>query len=340
MALWEKIIGFVRGVMGSHPLGAVIAALLPIFGAFLLIACFAYLGAHALGEEYSDVRSYDELFVNQQVRRIKEGARGDIVIFGDSSGLMGIDPLVLEKQLGRTVQNFCTLAYAGPEAYGIMLEEYLARNPAPELLLFAFHPAQLPRSKGWEGWPKLVRKAFKEQEKPASSWQGKIKNFFDSAIYDKLLYIPLSGNYGSYYGSQKSVETLLKFTHGSLLDPGVLFFREVKAKSAPAEIKRRTEDYDRSLKKLKAVLDTSRLKGIALVRTPLPDHLLYDTTGIASDYEEIGETLGINSADRLLDGLSVLPAKYFSSHTHLNRHGKAHFSRLLAERLKPLLRDN
>lgn len=337
MVAWKKSTGFLRSVIRSQPLGPVLSVLLPILGVFLFIGGLAYLGGGAIEKEYKEATSSDHKIVDQQLQRIKSGARGDIVIFGDSSGLMGIDPGVLEQQLGRSVQNFCTLAYAGPEAYGIMLKEYLARNAAPELVLFAFHPIQLGRSKKWEGWPKYIGQAFKVQKKPPLTWRSRIKNFFDTAIYDNILYIPLRGSFGGYYGSQKSVETAMDSAHGSLIDPGVLFFREFKAQPAPMEIKGSSDVYVRSLQSLKGILDTSRLPNVALLRTPLPDHLRYDTTGIAWDYEEIGKALGIKNNRFLREDLSALPGKYFSSSTHLNRHGKAYFSKLLAEKLKSLL---
>lgn len=337
MVAWKKSTGFLRSVIPSHPLGPVLSVLLPILGVFLFIGSLAYLGSSAIEKEYNAATPNEYTIVDQQVQRIKSGARGDIVIFGDSSGLMGIDPGILEKELGRSVQNFCTLGYAGPESYGIMLKEYLARNRAPELVLFAFHPAQLGRSKKWEEWPKYIGQAFKAQKEPALSWHRRIKNFFDTVIYDRILYIPLKGSFGGYYGSQKSVEAAMESTNGSLIDPGVLFFRKFKAQPAPHEIKGRSDVYVHSLQCLKGVLDTSRLPNVALLRTPLPDHLRYDTTKIAWDYEEIGKALGIKNNRFLREELSALPGMYFSFPTHLNRHGKAYFSKLLAEKLKPLL---
>lgn len=340
MAMWKKGSEVLRSVLRSHPLVLVLSALLPIFGIFLLVGGVAYLGAGGLKNEYREVKSYDELVVRQQKQRIREGARGDIVIFGDSSGLMGIDPRVLERELGVSVQNFCTLAYAGPEAYATMLKEYLTRNPAPKLVLLAFHPWQLPRHKDWEDCLKYIDEKFKEQKDPILRPDKRIKIFFESALYDNFLYIPLSGSYGGYFGAQKSVETMMNTTNGSLIDANVLFLRKDKPRQARAKINGRTDLYDKSLQNLKNVLESSHLGNVALLRTPLPDHYRYDSTRIALDYKYIGETLGIHHNNLLLEGLSALPAKYFSSIAHLNRHGKAYFSKLLAEKLKPLLQSN
>lgn len=322
----------------SHPGRLVLRAIVPVLGIFSLIAIALWFAESFIADGYKDVNSYDELFVNQQIKRIQHGERGDIVIFGDSSGLMGIDPRILEKELGHTVQNFCTLAYAGPESYATMLEEYLKRNPKPELVILAFHPIQLGRDKQWDGWPKIIKESFNKSS-DRICWDKKIGNFLDTVLYESMLYIPLKGGYGGYYGSPKAVEKAMDQDHGSLIDPSVLYPQPSTPRPARTELKGMTEAYRASLEILKNVVEKHGLDTLVLVRTPLPEHLLYDRARIDEAYQEVGTTLGVKKNKLLLDELSSMPSHYFSSRTHLNRYGKKEFSRMLASKLKPILEN-
>lgn len=334
----KTLCAYLKRKGSTHPGKLVLRAMLPVLGIFFLIAIALWFGDSFITEKYKDVKSYDVLFVNQQIKRIQQDARGDIVIFGDSSGLMGIDPRILEKELGRTVQNFCTLAYAGPESYATMLEEYLKRNPKPELIILAFHPIQLGRDKQWDGWPKTIKESFSENSQ-SISWDKKIGNFLDSIIYGSLLYVPLRGGYGGYYGSPKAVEKAMSQGHGSLIDPIVLFPRASTPRSARIDLKGMTDTYRASLEILKDVVRKHGLDSLVLLRTPLPGHLLYDRARIEAAYQGIGTTLALEKDKCILDEFSSLPSHYFSSHTHLNRYGKKEFSKMLASKLKPILKN-
>lgn len=332
----KTLCAYLKRKGSTHPGKLVLRAMLPVLGIFFLIAITLWCAESFIAEGYKEVKSYDELFVNQQIKRIQHGARGDIVIFGDSSGLMGIDPRILEKELGRTVQNFCTLAYAGPESYATMLEEYLKHNPKPELIILAFHPIQLERDKQWDVWPKIIKESFTTSSGEISL-NKKIGNFLDTVIYGSMLYIPLNGRYGGYYGSPKAVENAMDQDHGSLIDPNVLFPRPSTPGPVRTEYKGMTETYRASLEILKNVVEKHGLDTLVLLRTPLPEHFLYDRARIDEAYQEVGTTLAVKKNKLLLDDLSSLPSHYFSSSTHLNRYGKKEFSRMLASKLKPIL---
>ncbi len=64
----------------------------------------------------------------------------DVIVFGDSTAMFGIDPSQMQKALGMTVLNL-------PNTHGSLminndlpLERYLARNKPPKLIVFYFAP--------------------------------------------------------------------------------------------------------------------------------------------------------------------------------------------------------
>lgn len=323
----------------SHPLRAVALVFLPILAMFGLAGGIAWLGARYMDTEYEKPASYDMLLINEQVKRVKQGERGDIVIFGDSSGLMGIDPLILEKELGRRVQNFCTLAFAGPRGCAIVLEEYLKRNPVPELIIFAFHPIQLIRQKQYDNWPKYIRKSFdKEVAPPTGAYKG-VKNALSTLLYDHVLYVPLRGSSGGYYGSPKAVQESIRAGHGGVIDPNVIFLKDVQSGPKNIGFQGLAEGYVQNLQVLREVVDKYGLKDVVLLRTPVAQHYVDEKGALASAYRDVAKNLAIEKDAGLLEGLAFFPDKYFSTMTHLNRYGKAEFSRALAEKIKPLLAD-
>ena len=65
------------------------------------------------------------------------GQRCDVVVFGDSTGLTGIDPDVLRQQTGLSA---CVLSvpYLALSTTGtLVLDRFLARSPAPRVIVFA-----------------------------------------------------------------------------------------------------------------------------------------------------------------------------------------------------------
>ena len=62
----------------------------------------------------------------------------DIVIFGDSTAIYGVDPLTVGKALGMTVVNLPNTIGSLPVTREDVLDEYLKHNRAPRLLVFYF----------------------------------------------------------------------------------------------------------------------------------------------------------------------------------------------------------
>jgi hypothetical protein len=78
----------------------------------------------------------------------------DIVVVGDSSGLQGVIPAVVETRLGGlSVVNMGLFGFSGPTSYRLLLENYLAHNSKPTLVVLhisATNPAYAARAASYE----------------------------------------------------------------------------------------------------------------------------------------------------------------------------------------------
>ncbi len=70
----------------------------------------------------------------------------ELVILGDSSGLMGVDATALSQQMKCTTYNLCTVGWLGIEGHMILLEEFIAERGAPSVVVYHFAPAAMGRS--------------------------------------------------------------------------------------------------------------------------------------------------------------------------------------------------
>ncbi len=71
------------------------------------------------------------------------GENADVVIFGDSSALFGIDPRQMSAALGRRVINLPNTIGSLPVTGDMALRHYLRSNRSPSLLVFYFAPWNL-----------------------------------------------------------------------------------------------------------------------------------------------------------------------------------------------------
>jgi hypothetical protein len=90
------------------------------------------------------------------------GQNADIVLFGDSSAMEGLDPIQLSQQLGLKVIDLPNTAGSLPVTDDMVLQRYLQHNRAPRLIVFYFSPWEMdyhayPSPKLFEGEEMLVR---------------------------------------------------------------------------------------------------------------------------------------------------------------------------------------
>jgi hypothetical protein len=70
-------------------------------------------------------------------------ANADVVIFGDSSALFGIDPLQMSAKLGLKTINLPNTMSSLPVTDDMALRQYLAHSAPPRLIVFYFAPWNL-----------------------------------------------------------------------------------------------------------------------------------------------------------------------------------------------------
>ena len=64
----------------------------------------------------------------------------DLLIVGDSSGLMGVDTLRLQSATGMSAYNLCTVGFLGIDGHRYMLERYIDRHGIPDCVIYHVAP--------------------------------------------------------------------------------------------------------------------------------------------------------------------------------------------------------
>ncbi|MFH1345628.1 MAG: hypothetical protein ABIL01_31145 [Pseudomonadota bacterium] len=285
----------------------------------------------------------DHFIVLEQFRRAATVPAAEVAFFGDSSCLMGVDPRLMERELAlRPIQSFCSIGYAGPAGYAHMLAGMIERNAAPKVLVLMFHPATFRREPGWEFWPGFVRNAGKV-ERPRLHFPRSALDYLEFEWIGRLIYSPLPGAYGRYYGGEGEFRSTIRARRGSAIDPNVgLNISSLEAlRAAPrtpagaATDYRWNEAYAEALKVLGETIRTLPPQTrVYLVVSPVPDVAFPAEAGDqrANRTGQIAAALGIDN-DRVLATPAAMFAAYFSSHTHLNRWGQMVFTNTLSKEL-------
>jgi hypothetical protein len=158
----------------------------------------------------SGLNSVEQIIVHYQIERIVFGNTKSTGIFlGDSSGLMGVDTRLLSELTGKDYNNFSTLAWVGPEGYALLFDEYRKIHGDPEYLFLIFHPVSFSRPPSWDRWVSRVRSAL--ERTPESMPVIPVIYMLRDIIFKHIVYIPLHGAYGQFYGSKYSIKTMLSW---------------------------------------------------------------------------------------------------------------------------------
>jgi hypothetical protein len=78
-----------------------------------------------------------------------ENRRCDILIYGDSTALVGIDPAILEQRTGLSACNISEYGALTLVNHMQLVDDFLAHNPRPRFILFMFTPDRLNQPRGW-----------------------------------------------------------------------------------------------------------------------------------------------------------------------------------------------
>ena len=200
---------------GPRAIAAIAIGMAPTVG---IVGCIVI--AAALAHLHWPVSRIDADFttalIATQIDRAERLDFVDILIVGDSSGLMDISPPQLSRELGRDVQSLATIAYAGPKGVASLLSRLSRRGISPHAIILVFHSAGMPQQPAWETWINLVLDG-PPAPKARSIWAGALAKL--NELMAPVIYRPLEGAYGSYYGSLRSFESFVRSNAGAAVDP-------------------------------------------------------------------------------------------------------------------------
>jgi hypothetical protein len=279
----------------------------------------------------------DFVIVSEHERRAKTVPASDIAFVGDSSCSMGVDVPALQKATGFSAEAFCTAIPSGPVGHAEMIDFLLARKAEPKTLVIMLHPAQFARQVDWGKW----------FDSGAGSTEGFAPTVLDMLKFEWLsdvLFTPLPGGWGLYYGSEQGVTTALRHRKGSFIDPnrGLAFrsFSEMAAQPSsqafPLQVFELSDVFlvtlDRLARSVRGLTNTK----VLLLISPIPESAL-PPNGVElrrEAAETIASKLGLTSS-QIIATAPTYPDAYFSSVMHFNRWGREPFTtdlgRLLIE---------
>ena len=296
---------------------AVLVALL-LFAATLVLDGLA--PARGLSGDISSI------VIATQLERARTIGPADLLVIGDSSALMDIDPVRLAQSLGGiTVESLATNARVGPAGYGRMLETYARHVGSLPAILLLLHGVSfaMPESQYIEHpveW-------FEVDEPLPSNPLVRAPDIAYERLIAPAFDLPLPGTYGSHYGQRQNLVSALWKGHGSLEDPNVLRFE-----SEPFEYEC-SPAFTERLGILRHMLDRLQPSRVFLGLTPVPEERV--GKGTRETRAEIEQsTVRVLRRATLLDLPGSLPDDRFATQTHLNAAGRPGYSDLVAEAIR------
>ena len=108
----------------------------------LLVATAVFVGLNVYVNNARFYTQFHEVVTQLQLAVLNDpDAAYDILILGDSAGLHGVAPSVMDSALGMTTANLCT--NAGLTAYGhaLVLQNYLSQHRMPRAVVLVLEPS-------------------------------------------------------------------------------------------------------------------------------------------------------------------------------------------------------
>jgi hypothetical protein len=295
-------------------------------GATIVLAAAALHRAHP-----APVRplSVEELLVLAQRERAGALPPTDVLILGDSSALMDVDPVALGEDLGHAhVESLATLAWVGPAGYAHILRQVLAtQRPARIVILMNGTGLQQEEAiyagTGYEAMvlSDLPGPGYARRQQLAADVRDGL--FLESM--QSVVDFPLPGSYGRTYGTPDDLVTYIRQHQGGLVDPN---HYSGKRQEYVFRLSEATASRLATLREALALAAPSRVSfGI----TPVPDNEVGARTAEsrAAVLAGVGRALDLPD-DALLDlPLSMFDADFATS-SHLGGAARRVFTELVA----------
>jgi hypothetical protein len=254
----------------------------------------------------------------------------DVVTIGDSAGLINIDPSALSAELdGVSVEGLNTVGFAGPRGHAEMLDTFTRRGGQPRRLLLAVRNLSPPTGPN----ARSVERLFASPRSlPPARLLPRMRARLQGSI-ESLLFVPLPGAWGDFYGGVDQYDAYLRERHGFIHDPvagrGTPFVPMVRPFALNDAFRVEVPELAEAIK----AVGPDRVR---LVLMPENDGWDASTVTAARSaaLAELHEALGLDPS-RQLEGLpALMTAEFFASFGHLNAAGRARFTASLAEALR------
>ncbi|MBF0340669.1 MAG: hypothetical protein HQL95_06845 [Magnetococcales bacterium] len=349
-SVWRRAIIFGSNALVecASALWLVGRTLSPTILAVAVILLIAYVRHPTMGDidkKLQHVNSLEDIIMLEQAKRTSSTGNTDLLLIGDSSCLMGIDPKQLSRQLdGIRVDSLCSIAWIGPVGYATMLRHYLEKHEAPTDLVIVLHLAQFNRKIEWDRQTEYIAHAFDKAYRLSKVTEA--LDYLEHALFDLVNFTSLKGRYKIYYGSAEQLRVAVQYD-GSLIDPNTgleptlaLHARQVNNTKTPCYLSSHAlnQPFIDALKELAQAIALVGITKSHLLLSPIPDNAYCGNTN--HDHEIAAQTIAAHldlSPGQVLTTPVVLPNDLFSRSTHLNRWGKEQFTTLLANRLDGVL---
>ncbi len=96
----------------------------------------------------------------ESILQEEDDSHVELLVFGDSSGLMGVESAILEKETQQRTYNLCTTGFLGIEGNLFLLKHYIKKHGVPSVVLFHSAPETWGYSEEqfqqW-GWLQLLK---------------------------------------------------------------------------------------------------------------------------------------------------------------------------------------
>jgi hypothetical protein len=321
---------------GACALSMIVKATMPMLALVLTLVCIAAVW-HAYSPTYARAEEpqFVDALISTQINRAETIVSSDILIIGDSSGLMNISPTILGRLIDGHVETLATVAYAGPRGIASILDRLSARQVRPRVIVLTLHAAGLPKLEEWSSWTDRVVHGPPKRPLEPNPIRGALGKMND--VVSSIVFRPLEGAYGSYYGGLSDFEAFLRRNHGGAIEPRP---REIDNSGPPSKLdwccSFEISDIFRSeIPILREALARLPATEVRLLVSPLPQRWA-TPQGVANRAAAISELLDGLGLDRsaVLNTPEYWPGSEFSVPTHLHESAVNRFTRHLADELK------
>lgn len=121
--------------------------LLPVVGLPVLMMVAAFL---IVPTRWFDLHSKNTYLANLGWGANLAGRDCKVLIYGDSSALVGLDPAVIQKQTGLTTCNIAEFEGVTLVTHTRLVDQFLERNARPRFVVFFYTPEDFSIPNNWE----------------------------------------------------------------------------------------------------------------------------------------------------------------------------------------------